>query len=186
MPTATRKCRYCKERKRVEEMEIHNNAAFCKKGNHAVKYAIEKSAQVRKKESRRRKREFYNNDIKTRRDAAVKWFNRYIRLRDSGEPCISCGDILYGKYDAGHFITAGSCTALRFDERNCYAQCVRCNHWLSGNRVAYRENLIAKFGQELVEYLEGPQPTINITVDWYREIEETYKAKFKELESKAA
>jgi hypothetical protein len=34
----------------------------------------------------------------------------------------------------------------------------------------------------IVEILEGPQLVIDITPDWYRSIETTYKAKCKELE----
>ena len=126
MANSKRKCRYCGERKRPEEMDFHNGGAFCKEGDHAVKYALENREKGRKKlqaekkrKHSRQKREFYENDIKTRRQQAVYWFNRFIRLRDCGQACISCGKPPNdGRFDAGHYITAGSCSALRFDEQN--------------------------------------------------------------------
>lgn len=188
MPNRKRRCRQCKEYRPADQMLITpSNAAFCD-DICAATYSKKQIPRERKREAKRQKREFYENDIKTRREAAVKWFNRFIRLRDAGKPCCSCGTTNPGiKYDAGHYIPAGSCSALRFDERNCHIQCsVQCNQHKSGNRVNYRLFLIREYGQEEVDRLEGPQPTINITVDWYREIEETYKAKCKELEARAA
>lgn len=147
------------------------------------KTLLRRSQALQKRDNRRRKREFYENDKKTRREAAVYWFNRYIRLRDAGNGCISCGNNRQDiKYDCGHFITAGSCTALRFNEDNAHSQCVHCNRHLSGNVRLYRAALAAKLGEQTVRFLEGAQPTIKITVDWYREIEEKYKLKCKEME----
>lgn len=145
---------------------------------------LKKKEKEEKQKYARDKRAFYDKDIKTRREAAVYWFNRFIRLRDADDPCISCGNRNARiKYDAGHYISAGSCTALRFDERNVNLQCSNhCNVHLSGNGTGYRLGLIKKYGGQVVDELEGPQPTIKISAAWYRSIEEKYKAKCKELE----
>lgn len=190
------KCRGCKEYFRPPELSpgVRHCSPECgtailekkwAKDKEYAKRAQERAKKAQKKVNARKKREFYENDTKRRREAATKFFNRYIRLRDSGNPCISCGttkpDI---QYAAGHFIPAGNCTALRFHERNVHRQCnVYCNNHKSGNRVKYRESLITKFGQETVDFLEGPQPTIKITVDFYKAIEEKYKLKCKEMEN---
>ena len=169
-------------------MIIINNAAFCNM-DHAIEYGKKGAKKAEKKENARKKREFYENHKDTRRQAAVRWFNRFIRLRDTGNPCISCGKPSIGpnagKFDAGHYIPAGSCSALKFNEKNVNLPCHwNCNIQQSGNRTNYRKGLIKKYGLEEVEKLEGPQPIINITVDWYKSIEEKYKAKCKELEKK--
>jgi hypothetical protein len=144
-----------------------------------------KARRVKDKERKKRKRAFYEKDIPTRRKAAVYWFNRFIRLRDAGNPCISCGAVSTDiQYHAGHFVPAGSCTALRFNEKNCHLQCARCNLFKSGNLAEYRDGLIRKIGARDAEILEGPQPPIKITAEWYAEIEKTYKAKCKELEKR--
>lgn len=187
MPNRRLKCTYCKDRFPREQMISAPVGNFCTE-DHKVKYAIanrDKGKKVLEKEHRRKKREFYQKDIKTRREAAVYWFNRYIRLRDAGSPCISCGNRNPNiKYDAGHFIPAGSCSALRFDEQNTNLQCSnRCNVHLSGNGSGYRAGIVNKWGQQTLDRLEGPQPIIKITAAWYKSIEDTYKAKCKQIEA---
>ncbi len=63
---------------------------------------------------------------------AQKAFNAYIRARDAGLPCISCGetnppDLHGGQWDCGHFKTVGAYPELRFEERNAHKQCKSCN-----------------------------------------------------------
>lgn len=123
-------------------------------------------------------RKYYANDIKTRRLAAIREFNKYIRWRDRDLSCISCDSLPHNaKRDCGHYINAGSCTALRFNEYNCNSQCSKnCNLELSGNLIEYRKGLLQKYGEKVVEFLEGPQPLINITVEFFKEVEMKYKA----------
>ncbi len=79
-------------------------------------------------------------------------FNKWIRERDNGQPCISCGSGT--GCQAGHFYSAGHYNALRFTEDNCHLQCVRCNHFLSGNLNNYRINLEKKIGKEKLRKLD--------------------------------
>ena len=44
-------------------------------------------------------------------------FNRYIRLRDRGKPCISCGAPWKENFQACHYVPAGRSNKLRFDEQ---------------------------------------------------------------------
>ncbi len=89
-------------------------------------------------------------------------FNGYVRARDAGKCCISCGnqlpiDAIGGAFDCGHYRSVGSSPHLRFDERNAHGQCKHCNRYLSGNHVEYRKGLVARVGQETVEALECDQ-----------------------------
>ena len=54
-----------------------------------------------------------------------------------------------------------------------------CN--VTGNRTEYRKGLIAKYGESIVEAIEGPHEKIKASVDYYRAIELKYKQKVKEL-----
>jgi hypothetical protein len=80
---------------------------------------------------------------------AVRHFHKFIRNRDKNEPCISCGK--YTTLQAGHFYSAGNHPSVRFNEDNVNGQCKKCNYFLSGNLLPYRENLIKKIGQERVD-----------------------------------
>lgn len=79
-------------------------------------------------------------------------FHPFIRKRDEGQPCISCGK--YHVLQAGHFYSAGEYPALRFLEDNVNGQCKHCNYFKSGNLIPYRLNLIKKIGVERVEHLD--------------------------------
>lgn len=82
-------------------------------------------------------------------------FNAYIRARDYGLPCVSCGTTAKVQYAAGHFFSVGAFPNVRFDEDNVHLQCnKKCNSELSGNIHNYRPALIEKIGIERFEALE--------------------------------
>ena len=108
--------------------------------------------------------------------------NRYIRLRDKNEPCISCGRYHTGQNHAGHFQSTGSMPRARFHPANIRLQCSVCNNHRSGNITLYRINLVEKVGTEMVEYLENLKGPHGLSMDDIKEIEVYYKAKCKELQ----
>ena len=108
-------------------------------------------------------------------------FNAWIRARDEGLPCISCGRHHQGQWHAGHYLSTGARPELRFTESNVHRQCAPCNTHLSGNAVLYRIGLIHRIGSETVEWLEGPHELPKWTADDYRTIRDNYRAKLKEL-----
>jgi len=112
-----------------------------------------KKLKARDEAHRARKRELRNNDRSHQLRETQKVFNQYIRLRDQGVGCISCG-ITTGQMHAGHYRTTKAQPALRFNEINCHKQCAQCNSFKSGNITEYRINLIRKLGVDLVEWLE--------------------------------
>lgn len=115
-------------------------------------------------------------------------FNAYIRERDYGRPCISCGatpddsDLLTGsRMDAGHYRSVGSCPELRFEPMNCHAQCVKCNQHLSGNTVLYRMRLKEVIGEESLTWLEGPHKPKKYTIAQLIDIKKHYQAEANRL-----
>jgi hypothetical protein len=113
---------------------------------------------------------------------AQQVFNKYIRLRDVGNVCISCQKKPL-KENAGHFYNANNHWSVRFDERNVHLQCEHCNTFLSGNLIYYRENLLKKIGIEEFENLSAEaMKTRKFTIEELKEIIATYKKKCKEIE----
>lgn len=78
-------------------------------------------------------------------------FNKWIRHRDQDERCISCGGPVE---QAGHYFSSGHYSALTFNEMNVNGQDVRCNMFLSGNLIHYRQGLVRKYGEKKVKELE--------------------------------
>jgi len=79
-------------------------------------------------------------------------FRAWIRKRDEGKPCISCGR--YTDLEAGHYYSAGHYPSLEFNEDNVHGQCDRCNRHLHGNQIEYRKGLIERIGGDRVEMLD--------------------------------
>lgn len=109
-------------------------------------------------------------------------FNAWIRTRDNGKQCVSCGSFT-GKKNAGHYRSVGSAQELRFEPLNCHLQCEKCNSYLSGNLINYRIELIKRIGIEKVEWLEGRHEPAKYTIEELKAIRDEYLIKLKELKA---
>jgi hypothetical protein len=140
-------------------------------------------------------------DIAARKDAiksrpdwiveAQQAFNAFIRARDADKNCICCGKPFEpqrpgGSIDAGHYLSRGSASHLRFDERNCHAQRKNCNRPGGTTRAAFRIGMEARIGLEALEALESDQQSRDWTKDDLRAIRDTYRAKLKALQKECA
>jgi hypothetical protein len=130
---------------------------------HLIEFSRSAAAQKIYRSANKKETRAAKEKLKTRSDfnkEAQIAFNRYIRARDMGKPCICCGrsqgDLKHGgAVDAGHYRSRGSAPALRFNLFNCHSQLAYCNRYLSGNVVGYRAGLIERIGLERVERLEA-------------------------------
>lgn len=115
-------------------------------------------------------------------------FNAWVRCRDAGLPCISCGRPAswQGQWDAGHYLSRGSSPAIRFDSANVHKQCLPCNRHLSGNLVLFRINLIQRIGLAEVERLEGPHEPLKMTLAEIQDMKTFYRAEVRRLKKVAA
>lgn len=200
MANRRKKCKRCGEY-RDAELGVQLPAGFFCSKEHAIEHGLEASRKrterlrakavraqaVEAKNAAKRDRE-RKMDVKPLSywmKRAQSAFNAWVRARDEGQPCISCGRIHQGQNHAGHYRPAGSNPGLRFEPDNCHLQCAPCNSHLSGNLGKYRPALIAKIGLERVEWLEGPHEPKRYRKEDYQAIEAEYKAKLKELQSNA-
>ena len=80
-------------------------------------------------------------------------FNTYIRKRDAGKKCISCGCVIIGNGHASHFWSVGAYPNLRFDEDNVHLACISCNLHKHGNINEYALRLPERIGQQRFDEL---------------------------------
>jgi hypothetical protein len=155
-----------------------------------------KADQKAKRKDLRERKEKLKSKSKWLAEAQIP-FNKFIRLRDAHEPCISCGrydhEIEYrgvgGKFDCGHWKTRGAYPELRFTELNCHKQCKSCNggagNFTSKNHTVtqqYTENLIKKIGIVQFEWLNAKHEPLNLTIPEIKAIKLKYQKKAKEIE----
>lgn len=166
---------------------------------HQEDYAVSLLDKVRKSRQKsaealqRRQRAAERRNLKERKFALSKpaqqaneaqaAFNRYIRIRDYGEPCISCGKLLDwggngaltgGGIDASHFRSVGAAAHLRFNTFNVWASCKECNQHKSGNIAEYRPRLVEKIGAERVERLEQDHSIRKFDGDYYARVKKIF------------
>ncbi len=166
---------------------------------HGAELAIKRRSREREKAEAKLKKEQHQKEREAKdklkiRKLAVKplsyfkqqaqtAFNSYIRQRDAGNSCISCGRNTGAKMNAGHYRTVGANPELRFDEDNCHLQCEHCNSYRSGNIEEYTPNLIEKIGQERFDRLMGVHELPKWKREDYERIRDEYRLKLKELKS---
>lgn len=157
-PTCNRKCsvRGCK----LPAIGYTSLKAWCspEHGAELAQAALAKKKAKEAKEERAndRKRKNALKKISEHEKATERVINRYVRLRDYYEGCISCNKPWnwHGKWHASHYKSVGSNSKLRFHLWNIHKACDQCNWFKSGNIGEYTERLREKFGQDRVQWLE--------------------------------
>lgn len=184
------KCKYCRTPFKFYSAKM----PFCRGSDECINACFawvteKKSKQIKAQTQRRKKQETkeakeslktlnqYENDAK-------KYFQKFVRLRDKGLPCISCGSNTKD-VDGGHFKKAEIYSGLIFDERNCHSQCRKCNRFLGGNEGEYRIGLVVRYGEEYVKKIEEDSVILRnykYTKQELIEIKNKYKQLIKDYE----
>lgn len=202
---ARRKCKVCGSWFHPQ----YANIWWCSP-EHGARYAIDLRAKQKVKEAAKRikaqkesekegreRRQKMRESFKTKSQwdkEAQSAFNRYIRIRDEGKECVSCGSPLMGKsnyltgsaIDASHYRSRGAASHLKFNVFNVHSACTRCNRQLSGNAVEYRIRLIERIGLERVERLESDNEPRRFDIPYLQRIKSIFTRKARALEKRRA
>lgn len=184
------RCKYCREKKEAHEL-TSRVPQVCKARECLIKFYDEyrEKINIKAKEQRERESRKELKGIKESLKSHSDWlkdlqkvFNAYIRKRDEGLPCISCGSMT-GKRDCGHLFSVGGNPELRFDEDNSNSQCVFCNQHNHGAIADYMLNLPKRIGQKRFNALLERRGRPNkLTIPEIKEKIKHYKEKLKELQ----
>lgn len=194
-----RKCAHCRE----WFYPVRNGQLVCSiecvgaYGRQQTDKARSKAAQLAKQRQRDKQKEDRaawrerKEKLKTKPDwmkEAQAAFNRYIRIRDAGKPCISCGALPEQKFggtmDCGHYRSRGAASHLRFNLLNVAAQDVHCNRDLSGNASGFRMGLIERIGLEKVLMLEADNTPRKFDIEYLKRIKVIFTKKSRMLEKR--
>ena len=169
-----KKCRHCKQLfTPIMPMQIVCGIECAKAVARKKREKVERAADRQKRESLKSR-----SDWMREAQAAV---NGYVRARDAGKCCISCGRMHEGQWHAGHYLSRGAHPELALEPLNIWRQCQPCNTHLSGNQLEFRKGLIARRGAKLVEWLEGPHEPKHYTIEDLKAIKERFNAMTKEM-----
>jgi len=171
-----KRCKSCRE----HFTPFNSLQKYCLK-DECVKVFV---AELKEKEWKKRKAKA-KAELTTVQDylkIAQQVFNTFIRKRDHGKPCISCGKKLVGKFDASHYYNANNHWNVRFDEMNVHGACVECNQWKHGNLIEYGIRLEKLIGPDEFSILrEDAYKLRKFSIDELKGIIAEYKRKLKEM-----
>lgn len=151
------------------------------------KEAVEKKQRQEKQKHKRERRQLKENNRGWALARCQEAFNALIRFQDRDLPCVTCGttkpDI---QYCCGHWKTRGAHPEWRFRRENVARQCNQlCNLHNSGRPLEFREAIIKRWGQDVVDILEGPKQLPNWTVEEIHMIKSACRAQLKYEKRKA-
>lgn len=170
------RCKNCKEKYEAK----HFNQKYCFKSECVKVWVSTSKVKNWKKEKKQLKDELETIQQKVLK--VQKIVNKYVRLRDEGKECISCSKKLKGKYDAGHYYSAGTHWSVRFHLDNIWGQCVHCNRDRHGNLIEYRIKLLQRIGQDRLTSLQDQaHHTRKFTKHELEEISKKFKQMIKEI-----
>lgn len=140
--------------------------------------AIKPRMEMEKLREEKQKRDKLTTHLKT----TQKVVHEYVRKRDEGKPCISCGTQWHKDFQAGHYFKAELYTSLKFDLDNIHGQCIECNIRLDGNLNPYGINLPKRIGLDAFNRLKFRASQDKLQVKkWTREELSEIRKKIKQL-----
>jgi len=196
MANSKRKCKQCQEFVLVADGVKLPVGFFCTI-NHALDFANNKKASAQERHLKALEKK-ERQAIRLRKEAlktageyikeAQTAVNKYIRMRDHGKQCISCGSLpeqkLGGSMDAGHYRSRGSAGHLRYNVFNIHSQCKKCNRFGSGNAVDYRIELIKRIGLDRVERIENDNQYRKFTIDYLKRVKRIFNKRARLYENR--
>ena len=112
--------------------------------------------------------------------------NKYVRLRDHDEGCISCDkpSTWQGQWHASHFRSRGAASSIRFNLWNIHKACSVCNNHLSGNLSAYEPRLREKIGSAKVDWLRTQNQITRYDIPYLERLKKIFTKRVKRMEKR--
>ena len=172
MAQANKTCPYC--------LAVGHSGFYCPKK--PVKPIKSRSKQLKavKMVSKSKKKETRSQVVKK----LDKIFSEYVRLRDDGNGCITCGTVKpWKEMQACHYYSRGK-LPTRWHEDNVHSGCYRCNVLLKGNYTEYAIYMVNGYGIDYVKELrELAYSSVKIPTAELRDKIEHYSTEVKRLKS---
>lgn len=156
--------------------------------NCAIAYSKrqQERTEIRKSKAIRKEYRKAKNKLKTRSEweaEAKSAIQRYVRLRDKEDGCISCDkpSTWQGQWHGSHFRQSGNVSATRFNLWNINKACSICNRHQGGAPIPYRIKLIDKIGIEKVSWLESQNHVVKYSIEYLQRIKKIFNKKARKL-----
>lgn len=159
-PLKKKKCKYCKSFFQPQRPLQY----LCPPPNSCSWEYVKKKKQEKIEREDREETKKLKEKLKTLGEYekdAKRAFQKWVRLRDQKEVCISCGSNT-DKVDGGHYLKSELYSGLIFHHDNCHKQCKQCNLHKHGNEINYRIGLVQRIGEDRVRWLEENKDRLRV------------------------
>lgn len=167
MANSRRKCGYCGERKKAEDMFIFGPQAFCNRDHYIENQVKNKDKLIKKGREIQAKQERKAHQQRKKEVKPLKWWqdtlqalvNQWVmQVRDKGKPCATCGNP--EAKECGHWHSRGSRPDIRYNLYNLAPQCHVCNVYKSGNKAEYDKYIVQRWGLDVFVDLNKQTKTL--------------------------
>ena len=172
------KCAHCKTRLERVGQRIHEACVGPWYEANRDKLRAKAEVQARRKVEAAKKQERAQDRAKREKlksrseweDECRRIVQKIARLRDRHDGCISCHlpASWGGQWHGSHFRSHGAASAVQFHLWNIHKSCSSCNRDKGGNIHEYRPRLIAKIGQDRVDWLMAQNQLFKPPIEYYK------------------
>jgi hypothetical protein len=185
------RCPHCKG-KLPDGYRIHPD---CVEGWYATQAAKKKAASER---AAAKKRKMDRAQDRARRRALEKVSDieekcrrivqKIARLRDRNMGCISCDKPAGwdGQWHGSHYRAHGGCSSLQFHLWNINKACWICNRIFSGRRDGYQVGIVARYGQERLDWLDSQPKSQKFSREYLARFQKVMGKRLRRLEKRYA
>lgn len=150
--------------------------------NCLIEYNREKKARNTAGLNKMRNEKIKLEDLEALKKQTQDVVNLYIRLRDKGKTCISCGHKLGQYFDAGHIFDKKQHSMIRYDLDCLAGQCQKCNRFYEGRYDNARIEQEKRIGVERYQKLfKRSQIALRVPYTWTRSDLKEIQKKVKSL-----
>jgi len=183
LSTKPGKCRHCKQRLDKIGQKLHDDcvSAWWAANQAKIRAKVVKADKVATKG----KLEKLKTPSKWE-DECRQIVQKYARIRDRNDGCISCELPANwdGQWHGSHFRSHGAASAVQFNLWNIHKSCWICNKIYSGRIDGYEPRLVAKIGQDKVDWLKSQNQIVRHDVDYYKRFKAVMGKKLRRLEKR--
>lgn len=190
LATKPPRCKFCRERtSRVNEL-LHQECVAPWLAQHQEKKRKKQQAaakaQAREERAVTKQRKEKAKTTTEWEDECRKIVQKIARLRDRNDGCISCDKpaTWQGQWHGSHYRSHGAASAVQFHLWNINKACWICNKLYSGRIDQYEPRLIAKIGQDKVDWLKAQNQIVRHDVGYYKRFKAVMSKKLRRMEKR--
>ena len=182
------KCKHCRRRTDDLRKVLHDECQDAWIAGQLAKQRVAKERAAKRAKQRERAHDRQRREklkpISEWEDECRRIVQKIARIRDRNDGCISCElpANWNGQWHGSHYRSHGAASAVQFHLWNIHKACWICNKLYSGRIDQYEPRLIAKIGQEKVDWLNAQNHVFKPPIEYYERFKKVMGKRLRRME----